>query len=150
MAYFVSVIFFLLVIVLAIVTADAGAWLISPPVLLAVVPASILLGVGATSPQAAKAAVRLSFSDAEGTQPEIAVLARRFLQVTGNQFLCVATALFLMGVVLLLVGMSESPEWLSEPARFLRFGTAILPLFYGMIFKCLFYSAEQKLAWKYV
>lgn len=149
MAYLISVVFFLGMLGLAAITADFGIWLISPPVLIATIPASILLGIGATSARSAKLALRLSFGDTVECQPQDAAMARRFLNVAGNQFLLVSGVVFLLGFCLLLIGFSQQPVLLTENSRFLRYGTAVLPLFYGLIFKCLCYSAEQKLVWKY-
>ncbi|MFM1895801.1 MAG: hypothetical protein RLZZ385_875 [Pseudomonadota bacterium] len=149
MAYLLSLIFFVLMLVLALATADFGLWLISPPVLILLVPTSLALGIGATSAQAARLAFRLSLSDADPASPKLVDLARRFLQVTGNQFLLVGGVAFFLGLILLLIGFSQNPELLDSSTLYARYGIALLPLFYGMIFKCVFYSAEQKILWRY-
>ncbi|MEZ5492302.1 MAG: hypothetical protein R3F50_18620 [Gammaproteobacteria bacterium] len=149
MAFFLSVIFFLFVLGAALFTAEFGLWLVSPPVILLLVPTSLILGIGATSSQAAKNAFMLSFSESDQHSRQQIDLASRFLHVTGNQFLLVGGVAFFLGVILLLVSFSQNPLLISEGAQYARYGVALLPLFYGMIFKCLFYSAEQKLAWKY-
>ena len=149
MAYLISAVFFVVMLVLALATQRYGIWYISPPTLIALLPSALALGIGATSFEAAKRALQLSFSDA-GQQPQDSVqLARKFLHVTGNQFLLVAGVVFFLGSINLLISMSQTPAMLDDPLRYARFGIALLPLFYGMIFKCLFYSAEQKLLWKY-
>ncbi|MCB1670581.1 MAG: hypothetical protein R3F41_20360 [Gammaproteobacteria bacterium] len=149
MAFFLSVLFFLFVLTAALVTAEFGLWLLSPPVLLALVPTSLILGIGATSYQAARTAFRLSFSESDEYSPAQISLAARFLHVTGNQFLLVGGVTFFLGVILVSIGFSQNPELLNGGVRYARYGMALLPLFYGMIFKCLFYSAEQKITWKY-
>ena len=149
MAYLISVIFFGLIFALGVATGGYGLWYIMPPPLIATIPASLLLGIGATSVQAAKTAFKLSFSDS-GEQPSQSVdLARRFLHVTGNQFLLVAGVVFFMSSIQWLFAFSQDPELISDPSHYATYGFAILPLFYGTAFKCLFYSAEQKLIWKY-
>ncbi len=149
MAYLISVIFFGLMFALAVATGGYGLWYILPPPLLATVPASILLGIGATSMQAARTALKLSFSDSSDCSPQSVRLARRFLCVTGNQFLLVAGVVFFMSAIQWFFGFSQNPDLLTDHSHYANLGFALLPLFYGMAFKCLFYSAEQKLAWKY-
>lgn len=150
MAFLISVIIFGLMFGLALFTSEYGFWLISPPVILITIPASLVLGIGATSFQAAKTAFKLSFSDSDEYPPQSINLARRFLHVTGNQFLLVAGVVFFLGAIQVLFIFSENPELLSNPSHYARYGFAMLPLFYGMIFKCLFYSAEQKILGKYL
>jgi len=150
MAYLISIAFFVLMFGLAIFTTSFGPSFLIPPVIIAIIPTSLALGIGATSFQASKNAIKLSFSDAEEPPTEIVSLACRFLHVTGNQFLFVAGAVFFMGSIQVLFSFSANPELLSDPSHYARYGFAMLPLFYGMIFKCLFYSAEQKLLGRYV
>lgn len=149
MAYFLSAVFFLFMLVLALVTQRYGIWYVSPPTLIALLPSALALGIGATSFEAAKRAMKLSFSDAGEQAPGDVLLARKFLHVTGNQFLLVAAVVFFLGSINLLISLSQSPDLLTDPMRYARFAVALLPLLYGMIFKCLFYSAEQKVIWKY-
>lgn len=149
MAYLISVIFFGLMFALAVATGGYGLWYVMPTPLIATIPASVLLGIGATSTQAARTAFKLSFTDAGEQPPQSVDLARRFLRVTGNQFLLVAGVVFFMSSIQWLFMFSRNPDLLNNPSHYAAFGFAILPLFYGMIFKCLFYSAEQKLMWKY-
>ena len=150
MAYLISVIFFGLMFGLAVVTSRNGIWLISPPVILITFLPSLALGIGATSFQAAKTAFKLSFSDSDEQPPQTIRLACRFLHVTGNQFLFVSGAAFFLGSNQLMIIFSQDPELLSNPSHYARYGVAMLPLFYGLLCKCLFYSAEQKLLGKYV
>ena len=150
MAYLISVILFLLMIGLALATSQFGMWLISIPVIIATIPAALILGIGATSSQAAKSAMKLSFSDSSNESPQVVNLAIRFLRVTGNQFLLVGGVVFFLGIIQVLIIFSQDPELMNSGAHYARYGIAMLPLFYGMVFKCLFYSAEQKLMWKYV
>lgn len=150
MAYLISVILFGLLFGLGVATTGYGLWFIVPPVLIATIPTSLILGIGATSIQAAKNAFKLSFSDSGEHSPQIVSMACRFLHVTGNQFLFVAGAVFFMGSIQWLFSFSQNPELMNDPSHYAGYGFAILPLFYGMIFKCLFYSAEQKLLGKYV
>ena len=149
MAYLISVIFFGLMFALAVATGGYGLWYVMPTPLMATIPASLLLGIGATSIQAAKTAFKLSFSDADEHSPHSVGMARRFLRVTGNQFLLVAGVVFFMSSIQWLFMFSQNPELINDPSHYAALGFAILPLFYGMAFKCLFYSAEQKLTWKY-
>lgn len=149
MAYLLSVIFFVLAIFLALVTADFGLWLISPPIIIFIVPTSLLLGIGATSSQTARNAFRLSFSSSCDHSAQTINDACRFLHVTGNQFLLVAGVAFFLGAIQILINFSQNPELISNSSHYFRIGIALIPLFYGLIFKCLFYSAEQKLLGKY-
>jgi len=149
MAYLISVVFFGLLFGLGVATTGYGLLFILPPPLIATIPAALLLGIGATSVQAAKTAFKLSFSDGGEFPVQSVNLARRFLRVTGNQFLLVAGVVFFMGSIQWLFSFSQDPELLNDPSHYAGYGFAVLPLFYGMIFKCLFYSAEQKLVWKY-
>ena len=150
MAYLISVLFFGLMFALAIITGGFGLWYVMPPPLLATIPVSLLLGIGATSVEAAKTAIKLSFRDSSKQPAQSVELATRFLKVTGNQFLLVSSVVFFMSVIQWLFSFSQNPERLSDPSHYATLGFAILPLFYGAAFKCLFYSAEQKLQWKYV
>ena len=149
MAYLISVILFIMMIGLALMTSQFGLWLISPPVIILTVPTALVLGIGATSFQAAKSALRMSFGDPISNSPQEVNLAVRFLRVTGNQYLLVSGVAFFLGIIQLMITLSQTPELLNNSAHYARYGIAMLPLFYGMIFKCLFYSAEQKLLWKY-
>ena len=149
MAYLISVIFFGLIFGLGVATTDFGLWFILPPPLIATIPASLLLGIGATSAQAAKTAFKLSFSDTTEQSTQNIELAQRFLRVTGNQFLLVSGVVFFMGTIQLLFRFSQDAELINNPSHYAAFGFAILPFFYGIMFKCLFYSAEQKLMWKF-
>lgn len=149
MAYFFSVVFFIVMMMLSMATSQFGFWLISPPIFIGLFPLAFVMGIGATSMQACKLGLKASFSDASGHTDEELGLARKFLNVTGNQFLLVAGVIFFLGVIQLLVSFSQNPAMLDDPMRFARYGIALIPLFYGMIFKCLFYSAEQKVLWKY-
>ena len=150
MAYLVSVIIFSLLIGLAVVTSTYSSWLVSPPILIFILPISLVLGIGATSFQAAKVALKLSFSDSNEYSPQTVSLAHRFLHVTGNQFLFVAGISFFLGIANVFIIFSQNPELLDDPVHYIRYGVGVLSLFYGLIFKCLFYSAEQKLLWKYL
>lgn len=149
MAYLISVVLFGLLFALAVATGGFGLWYVMPAPLIATIPASLILGIGATSPHAARTALTLSFSDASEPTLQSVKLARRFLCVTGNQFLLVGGAVFFMSLIQWLFSLSRNPELLTDSSHYATFGFAVLPLFYGTIFKCLFYSAEQKLAWKY-
>lgn len=149
MAYLISVIFFVFMIALALMTSQFGLWLISPPVIILTVPTALILGIGATSFQAAKSALKMSFSDSSAVSTQEVKLATRFLRVTGNQFLLVAGVAFFLGIIQVLLIFSQNPDLMNSSSHYARYGIAMLPLFYGMIFKCLFYSAEQKLLWKY-
>lgn len=150
MAYLISVFILLLSFGLAVFTSGYALWYLMPPVILLTVPASLALGIGATSVQAAKNAIGLSFSEStEHSQPAIQ-LAIRFLRVTGNQFLLVASIAVVLSVFQVLMMVAERPEILEEASRFNRYAMALLPLFYGVIFKSLFYSAEQKLIGRYI
>ena len=64
MAYFISVLFFLAMMILAMATAQFGFWLVSPPILIALIPLALAMGIGATSMQACKLGFKASFSDA--------------------------------------------------------------------------------------
>lgn len=149
MAFLISVILFILMLGLALMTSQFGLWLISPPVIILTVPTALILGIGATSFKAAKSAMAMSFSDAGAVSQANVNLATRFLRVTGNQFLLVSGVAFFLGFIQLLINFSQNPELMTDSTHYARYGIAMLPLFYGMIFKCLFYSAEQKLLWKY-
>lgn len=149
MAYLISVVLFGLLFALAVATGGFGLRYVMPTPLVATIPASLMLGVGATSAQAARTAFKLSFSDAGEHSPQSVKLGRRFLLVTGNQFLLVAGVVFFMSSIQWLFSLSQNPDLLTDHSHYASHGFAILPLFYGMILKCLFYSAEQKLAWKY-
>lgn len=149
MAYLISAVFFVFMFGLAIFTTSFGPLFMVVPVIIATIPTSIALGIGATSFQAAKTALWLSFSDSDNHPPQGVSLACRFLHVAGNQFLFVAGAVFFLGFIQIMFNFSQNPELLGDPSHYARYGFAMLPLFWGMIFKCLFYSAEQKLLWKY-
>lgn len=149
MAYLISVVFFLFMLVLAMTTSRYGVMMLSPLPLITLLLLSFALGIGATSFKACRLAFKASFSDASGHSAEEIGLARKFLSVTGNQFLLVAGVVFFLGGIQLLLILSQEPQLLTDPARYARYAIAMLPLFYGMVFKCLFYSAEQKVVWKY-
>jgi len=149
MAYLISAILFLAIIGLALMTSQVGLWLISPPVIILTVPTALILGIGATSMQAARSALAMSLTDAGIRSAADVNLATRFLRVTGNQFLLVGGVAFFLGTIQLLIGFSQNPGLVASGSHFARLGVAMLPLLYGMLFKCLFYSAEQKLLWKY-
>lgn len=150
MAYLMSVIFFLFIVGLAIATSTYGMWFISPNTIIFVIPTSLILGIGATSFRTAKTALKLSFSDSSEHSPQIVRAACRFLRVTGNQFLLVAGIVFFLGLINVLLIFSQNPELLDDPIHISRYGVGLMPLFYGLVFKSLFYSAEQKLLGRYL
>ncbi len=150
MAYLLSVVFFIAMMMLSMATSQFGFWLISPPIFIGLFPLAFIMGIGATSFKACKLGLKASFSDSSGHSKEEIALARKFLNVTGNQFLLVAGVIFFLGAIQLLVSFSQNPALLEDSSRYARYAVALIPLFYGMIFKCLFYSAEQKVIWKYL
>ena len=70
-------------------------------------------------------------------------------RLRGYIYCALAGVVFFMSVIQWLFGFSQNPDLLTDHSHYANLGFALLPLFYGMAFKCLFYSAEQKLAWKY-
>lgn len=150
MAYLISVAFFIFMFGMAVLTSGFGQWYLMPPVIILTVPTSLLLGIGASSIQAAKNAFSLSFSESTEHSPQVIRMAVRFLSVTGNQFLLVSGIGVVVGVVQVLMMASSDPSIMEDASIYNRYAMAILPLFYGVIFKSLFYSAEQKLIGRYL
>lgn len=150
MAYLISVAFFIFMLGLVVLTSGFGQWYLMPPVIILTVPTSLLLGIGATSIKAAKNAISLSFSESTEHSSQAIRMAVRFLHVTGNQFLLVSSVGVVVGIVQVLMMASSDPSIISEASIYNRYAMVILPLFYGIIFKSVLYSAEQKLVGRYL
>jgi len=148
MAYVISVMLFSAIFVIAAAMTGTGSAMINISSILIVAPTSIILGIGATSLNSATMALQLSISENLEVTPKLAKSARRFLHDTGNQCVLTDLAATLLGNIGLLVATQQIVGPLQS--GYLVFAVSLLTLLYGLILKCLFYSAEHKLRDRYL
>ncbi|MEO0438675.1 MAG: hypothetical protein AAF098_17390 [Pseudomonadota bacterium] len=142
MAYLYGFIFFFIVNAIAMALSGNGAQFLNLPSMVIVVPTAIVLGIAATSSASCRLAFRLTFSGTIGITTDSIHSARRFLHVTGNQCLFLGLIGFLIGSIQMATNIEASAfKEVFGPALSVNF----LTLLYGVIFKALFYSAEEKL-----
>jgi len=147
MAFIISILIFLAVTLMGMVLGGQLEIFIDWPSVILIFPPAIAFGIAASSMDAYKNSIRLSFVDQQMVEEKEALGACQFLTVTGN------TAVFL-GIFTTLIGwvaMASNIDATEFSGVFgPAFAVSVLTLLYGTMMKILCYTAEQKIRFRYV
>lgn len=146
MAFLVSVLLFVALTLMAMLLGGELKFFWDAPSFLLVFPPAVAFGIASSSIKASKESIALSFTDQ--LHPEIKDVngACHFLRVTGNTAIYAGIFTTMIGWVAI-AGNINAEEFgkMFGPA----FAVSILTLMYGVGFKLICYTAEQKIQFKY-
>jgi flagellar motor component MotA len=147
MAFVVSLLIFIGMTLMAMVLGGRLEMFIDWPSFLIVIPPAIAFGIAASSVQSYLSSVKFAFVDQLDVSRQEALNAVRFLKVTGT------TAVYL-GFITSLIGWVAMGENIKAYEFNEVFGSAfavsVLTIMYGLMFKLICYTAEQKIQFRYL
>lgn len=152
MAYLGSVIFFLVLTIIAMtfdfmnftINMFNVVYFIDIPSFLIVFPPSLLFGIVATSPNAFVLSLQMAFGNPQQVTPEDAKEVSKFLEVVGDTSLLMGIFGAFIGGIIMLWNLAN-PAAIGPAAAIM-----ILSLFYATLHKLLCYVANHKVINNYL
>lgn len=147
MAFAVSLLIFIGMILMAMVLGGRLEMFIDWASFLIVIPPAFAFGIAASSVQSYLSSVKLTFVDQLDVPESEARNATRFLEVTGNSALYLGFITSIIGWVAMGANIKayEFTEVFGS-----AFAVSILTIMYALILKLVCYIAEQKIQFRYL